>query len=201
MKTRHRRTLIIVTFAIAAVALSLSFAAASRGTQKKQSIAPQQIRQARIARGEYLVRIGGCNDCHTPMIMGPKGPEHDMSRMLAGHPESETLGAPPRLEQGWGWTGSMTNTAFAGPWGISYAKNLTPDRLTGIGIWNEEIFIKTIRSGRHWGVSRPILPPMPWQNYAAATDEDLKAIFAYLQSIKPVKNEVPEPVIAPRPGA
>jgi hypothetical protein len=93
------------------------------------------------------------------------------------------------------WTGAATNTAFAGPWGISYAANLTPDRLTGIGIWNEEVFVKTIRSGRHWGVARPILPPMPWQNVAGLTDEDLSSVYAYLRSIQPVRNQVPDAVL------
>jgi hypothetical protein len=97
------------------------------------------------------------------------------------------------------WTGAGTNTAFAGPWGVSYTANLTPDRLTGIGIWNEEVFIKTIRTGRHWGVSRPILPPMPWQNVRGLRDDDLRAVFAYLRSIPPVHNQVPDAIIAPPP--
>ena len=96
----------------------------------------------------------------------------------------------------WAWSGAVTNTAFAGPWGISYAFNLTPDKNTGIGIWTEDIFIKTIRNGRHWGVARPILPPMPWQNIREMTDEDLRAVFAYLRSIPPVNNKVPDAVIA-----
>jgi hypothetical protein len=141
-------------------------------------------------RGEYLVTIGGCNDCHTPFKMGPKGPEPDMSRMLSGHPEDVKLSKAPKLEGGWGWSGAAVNTAFSGPWGTSYTMNLTPDSLTGIGTWTEEIFMNTIRSGKHWGTSRPIMPPMPWFNYAKATDEDLKAIYAYLRTIPPVHNSI-----------
>ncbi|HKR66896.1 MAG TPA: diheme cytochrome c-553, partial [Thermoanaerobaculia bacterium] len=96
----------------------------------------------------------------------------------------------------WLWSGAVTNTAFAGPWGVSYARNLTPDQVTGIGIWSEEMFIKTIRTGRHWGVSRPILPPMPWFNYRKMTDEDLKSVYAYLRTIKPVHNDVPDAIVA-----
>jgi hypothetical protein len=129
--------------------------------------------------------------------MGPNGPEPDRTRMLSGHPESLVMPPPPKLPKGpWVWTAAGTNTAFAGPWGVSYAANLTPDRVTGIGIWNEETFIKTIRTGRHWGVSRPILPPMPWQNVRGLTDDDLKAVYAYLRSIPAVKNQVPDAIVA-----
>jgi cytochrome c len=84
-------------------------------------------------------------------------------------------------------------TAWTGPWGVSYTANLTPDP-SGLGAWNEDIFINTMRTGKHWGQGRPILPPMPWFNYAKMTDDDLKAVFAYLQSIPPVHNHVPQPV-------
>jgi hypothetical protein len=90
--------------------------------------------------------------------------------------------------------GAVTSTAFAGPWGVSFAANLTPDNNTGIGIWPEELFIKTLRTGRHWGTSRPILPPMPWTAFRNMTDDDLKAVYAYLRTIKPVTNHVPAPV-------
>ena len=85
-----------------------------------------------------------------------------------------------------------TNTAFSGPWGVSYTFNLTPEPNTGLGIWTEEMFVRTIRTGRHMGVSRPINPPMPWPAYRNATDEDLKAIYAYLRTIKPIVNHVPD---------
>jgi mono/diheme cytochrome c family protein len=181
---------------VAAIA-SVAIVAGAAATAKNEPAPKGGAQAARIKRGEYLVTIGGCNDCHTPLKMGAHGPEPDFSRALSGHPEKFVLAAPPKLgDGGWMWSGAATNTAFAGPWGISYARNLTPDEVTGIGIWTEEMFIKTLRTGRHWGVSRPILPPMPWQNYARATDEDLKSIYAYLRSLKPIRNEVPEAVIA-----
>jgi mono/diheme cytochrome c family protein len=149
-----------------------------------------------VERGKYLVTIGGCNDCHTPFKMGENGPEPDLTRMLSGHPESVVITAAPTIEgdSRFIWAGVMTNTAFAGPWGVSFARNLTPDENTGIGVWDEQIFMNTIRNGRHWGVARPILPPMPWFNYAKMTDDDLKAVFAYLRSIPPIHNRIPEPL-------
>jgi mono/diheme cytochrome c family protein len=153
--------------------------------------------QARVARGGYLVNSIGCSDCHTPWKMGPNGPEPDMSRMLSGHPESYKITAPAAAPDGEWRHGAVmgpTMTSFSGPWGVSFAANLTPDRNTGLGIWTEEMFVKAIRTGKHWGVSRPILPPMPWQNFRNLTDDDLKAVFAYLRSIPPVVNHVPDPL-------
>jgi len=161
--------------------------------------AEQHVSDAnKVERGKYLVTIGGCNDCHTPFKLGPNGPEPDMTRMLSGHPQSLVM--PPAVtSKEWAWAGAVTNTAFSGPWGTSYAFNLTPDEHTGIGIWTEDIFIKTIRTGRHWGVSRPILPPMPWFNYRQMTDDDLRSVYAYLRSIPAVRNRVPDAVIAEAP--
>lgn len=147
--------------------------------------------ESAVERGKYLVEFGGCNHCHTPMKEGPKGPESDMSRMLSGHPEGAKLPPPPKGEGPWGITVSNTFTAWSGPWGTTYTMNITPDSLTGIGTWTEDIFVKTIRTGKHWGTSRPIMPPMPWENYAKLPDEDLKAIYAYLRTIPPIRNQVP----------
>ena len=149
-----------------------------------------------IERGKSIVWSVGCNDCHTPKKIGPRGPELDTSRLLSGHRETPELPPPPALAPGpWGIVTNMELTAWSGPWGVSYARNLTPDENTGMGIWTEEMFIKALRTGRHMGVSRQILPPMPWEVYGRLPDEDLKAVYAYLRSIPPVHNRVPEPVI------
>jgi len=149
----------------------------------------------RLARGKYLVTVAGCNDCHTPWKMGPNGPEPDMSRMLSGHPEQLEMPPAPKLPEGpWVVTVGATNTAWSGPWGVSFTANLTPDRETGLGKWTQRNFTETIRTGRHMGRGRPILPPMPIPMYKHFTDADLEAIFAYLQSIPAVKNRVPEPL-------
>lgn len=153
-----------------------------------------------VARGKHLVESMGCNDCHTPWIMGPNGPEPDMSRELQGHPGDTQLPPPPAAAGPWTMSTTADMTAWAGPWGISYTRNLTPHKDNGLGEWTEQQFIDTLRTGRRQGRGREVLPPMPWQAYGKATDEDLKAIFAYLKSLPPSANKVPEPVIAPPPG-
>ncbi len=152
-----------------------------------------------VARGKYLVELGGCHDCHTPKKMTAAGPAPDLSLALSGQRAglpaapvpAGVLGPAPTQ-----WI-AMTNadqTAWAGPWGVSFAANLTPDKVTGLGNWTVEQFIKTVRTGKHLGVGRAILPPMPVQGMAAITDGDLKAMFAYLRSIKPISNPVPAPI-------
>ena len=155
---------------------------------------PRDAKAAKVARGKYLVSVIGCSDCHTPLKMGPKGPEPDLARFLSGHPAHANFPPPPKLAPG-PWFATMGSmTAWSGPWGISYSANLTPDQNTGLGIWTEDMFIKTLRTGKHFGVARDLLPPMPWQNFGQMTDEDLKAVYAYLCTIPPVNNRVPEPV-------
>jgi len=151
---------------------------------------------SQIEYGHHLVQIAGCNDCHTPKKMTATGPAPDMTLLLSGHPAAAPV---PDVDhaamesKGLAVTNDMT--AWVGPWGTSYAANLTPDE-TGIGHWTETQFIRALREGKFKGLpdSRPLLPPMPWQNYASMKDEELKAIFAYLQSVKPVHNIVPPPV-------
>jgi mono/diheme cytochrome c family protein len=182
---------------VAGAMVSMTVVASSYGSRPAKVVDQTAVQKAaQIKRGEYLVTIGGCNDCHTPWIMGKEGhPVPDMSRALSGHPRQFKIEKQARLEgDRWGFAGAMTNTAFSGPWGVSFAANLTPDRNTGIGIWTPEIFRATIRNGRHWGVARPLLPPMPWFNYRKMTDEDLNAVFAYLRTLKPIDNEVPTPL-------
>ena len=149
-----------------------------------------------ISKGKYLVNLGGCNDCHSPKIMTKMGPVPDTTHLLSGHPENEVLGPLDTKASSSGkWiltSGDLT--AWVGPWGISYTQNLTPDPETGLGNWTPELFIKAMRTGKHMGVGRPILPPMPWQSFGHLKDEDLKAIFAYLQSLPAIHNRVPDPV-------
>ena len=148
-----------------------------------------------VARGKYLVNTSACHDCHTPKIMTPNGPEFDTTRLLSGHPASDPK---PKVNQdaleNWILFGQDLTSA-AGPWGVSFAANLTSDD-TGIGNWTEEQFFRAIRKGKYKGLegSRDLLPPMPWQVYRGMTDADLKAIYAYLQSTKPIANIVPGPI-------
>jgi len=154
------------------------------------STAAQAKAMTPVERGKYLVNIGGCNDCHTPLKMGDKGPEPDMTKLLSGSPEGMVMKSP-KLDMPWMAAGSATMTAWAGPWGVSYSKNLTPDT-SGLGKWDEATFILAMRSGKHMGNGRPIMPPMPADAIGRLQDDDLKAVFAYLQSIPPVKNTPPE---------
>ncbi len=162
-------------------------------------------KQAKIDRGHYLVNVIGCNDCHTPWKMGENGPEPDMSRMLSGHPKQMVMPPAPQLPEGpWLASFAATNTAWAGPWGVSFTRNLTPDTDTGLGTWTEQEFINTLRNGRERGIGRELQPPMPWPAYGLATDEDLAAIFAYLRSIPAISNRPPDnipPPAAPAAGA
>ena len=154
-----------------------------------------------VQRGEYLVTGSGCGDCHTPLKMGPSGSEPDRARLLSGHPEALVMPPAPKLPPGpWLGTFAGTLTAWAGPWGVSFTADLTPDAETGLGKWMAQTFIDTMRSGRVMGRGRQVLPPMPYGALGHLTDDDLKAIFAYLQSIPRLSNHVPDP-IAPQEAA
>lgn len=190
---RHPTTTFLLVLAMAAFSGALLRAVSpARGTA-----AAEEQQKTRIERGAHLVRTMGCNDCHTPMKMGPRGPEPDMARALTGHPQEVILPAAPPPSGPWIGHIAATGTAFAGPWGVSFTANLTPDPETGLGKWTEDMFIATMRTGRHQGKGRPVLPPMPVQILAALEDEDIKSVFAYLQSLTPVKNRVPAPVDPP----
>lgn len=186
------------TTAKIAIVLSLLGAALLLITCAQSNSGDKPLTQEQLVkRGEYLVNLGGCNDCHSPKRFGPKGPEPDPSILLSGHPANAPVPEMlPGLPNPQGWMGACNAhmTAWLGPWGVSFASNLTPDPQTGMGEWDEESFISTLRTGQHLGMGRDILPPMPWQSIGQATDEDLKAIFAYLQSIPAVPNLVPGPI-------
>jgi mono/diheme cytochrome c family protein len=150
-----------------------------------------------VARGKYLAGVLACDDCHTPKIMTAQGPDLDMSRRFMGHPGDEVYQVANKKEMTLKENVAVFSagmTAIAGPWGVSYAANLTPDE-TGTGNWTEAQFLKAIKEGKTKGLdgTRPILPPMPWQVYRNLTDEDLKAIYAFLRTVKPQKNVVPNP--------
>lgn len=158
----------------------------------------QKPAQDPVKRGEYLVAAMGCNDCHSPKIMTDHGPVPDPARLLSGHPAAEPLAEIPAKDVVRSGQWVMFNpslTAGAGPWGITYAANLTPDE-TGLGSWSFAQFKKALVEGKYKGLDggRMLQPPMPWPNYRNMTDDDLQAMFAYLQSLPPIKNKVPEPV-------
>ena len=193
----------MTTHRFATAALALTGAALATLIATASAPAPQARPAAATHRtpvelGGYLVSSMGCHDCHTPWKLGPRGPEPDMSRALTGHPEDLKMPPAPALPPGpWIASFAATNTAWAGPWGVSFTANLTPDKETGLGDWTEAQFIAAIRTGKHQGKGRAILPPMPYPAYANLVDEELKAIWAYLRSLAPVKNRVPQPIDPP----
>ncbi|MCY2688710.1 c-type cytochrome [Salinimicrobium sp. TH3] len=155
-------------------------------------VTPEQ----KIERGKYLVTTIGCADCHSPKQPGARGPEELKGLELSGFQQGQELPAvdmaslPPGFMV---FNGDLT--AGIGPWGTSFAANITSDE-TGIGNWTEEQFKTAMRKGKFKGLEngRDLLPPMPWFNFAHLTDEDLEAMFAYLKSTRPVENVVPAPI-------
>ena len=182
-RSRCSRYLALV---IASLSLSLS-------SPSGDAVAQPTAGDETVAAGERLVALLDCNVCHSPKVFTAEGPRPDPSRLLSGHPSDEKLAPVPGGlidPQGWGGVFSNGMTAWSGPWGTTFGTNLTPDPETGIGDWTEDIFSDAMRTGAHVGGARPVLPPMPV--YDQLTDEELHAIFSYLQSIKPVGNPVPE---------
>jgi mono/diheme cytochrome c family protein len=195
MKKREIATtsLIILVAVVLTAILATASVGANQSTPSKSAAVA-----TKVERGGYLVWAMGCNDCHTPWKMGQKGPEMDFSRRLSGHPADLKMPAPPAIPPGpWGMVAASTMTAWAGPWGVSFTANLTPDKETGLGDWTEEQFIATMKTGRHQGKGRPLLPPMPYFNLRELNDEDIKSVFAYLQSLPPINNRVPQPIDPP----
>lgn len=99
----------------------------------------------------------------------------------------------PKAQGPWLWGGAATNTAFWGPWGVSYAANLSSDKAQGIGAWTDSMFINAMRRGKQMGGGRPLLPPMLWPAVGQLNDRDLQAMLAYLKSEPPIQNSVPPP--------
>jgi mono/diheme cytochrome c family protein len=191
MKKTTLTTGIVASLCIAATIITYAVTKTNESESK-----PKPMTQAeKVKRGEYLVNSIGCDDCHSPKRMGAHEPEIIPELRFSGAPSSGKL--PPvnteEIKKGW-MMFAPDLTSAAGPWGQSYAANISGDA-TGIGNWKEEQFIKAIREGKSKGLdgTRPLLPPMPWFVYKNMTDDDLKSIFAYLKTTKPVHNVVPQP--------
>lgn len=179
----------VLLLLVVLVSLGIAYTVAAAAVE----IAPPD-RAAEIERGRYLVTGFGCADCHSPWIVGARGPEPDPARYLAGHPAEMQLPPAPEPTGPWLVSAAATNTAWAGPWGVSFTANLTPDEETGLGRWTAEDFIAALRNGRHQGRGRELLPPMPFAAIRTLSDVDLRAMFAYLRSIPALENRVPEPL-------
>jgi mono/diheme cytochrome c family protein len=157
----------IALILVATVAVSCSGKKAESPTGEAGNGAAATGSMTPLQRGEILAYTSGCHDCHTP---GTFYGAPDFERQLSGS------------ELGW-----------QGPWGVTYARNLTPDPETGLGTWTDDEIIRALRSGVRKDGS-PILPPMPWQNFARMPAEDMSALIAYLRSVPAVKHAPPERV-------
>lgn len=177
------------------VAMGLTLVSCS-DLAKTEVIEPTDLSQEeQIKRGAYLVNTSGCHDCHSPKVMTPNGPEPDADKLLSGYRADMPL-PEIKTEALKDWVlFNHEQTSAVGPWGVSFAANITSDE-TGIGNWTEYQFLTALKKGKYKGLegSRPLLPPMPWQVYRNMNDGDLKAIFTYLKSTKPVRNIVPAPI-------
>src|SRR5215468_6706522 len=159
---RHQRMIPAALLAAPLIALAIASCSKPATQETTTAAAPEDS----VARGRYLVTICSCNDCHTP---GALYGVPDSSRRLSGS------------EVGWG-----------GPWGVSYARNLSPDSTTGIGTWTSEQIVNAIRTGQRPDGSHVLLPPMPWQDFSHLNDKDAYAIAAYLKTIPAVSHKVPD---------
>lgn len=120
----------------------------------------------KVQYGAYLVNAAVCSECHTPM--GPQGP--DRSKVFAG------------------------GFVFEPPMFKVAVSNITPDTATGIGGWTEEMFLSKFKNNssdevvnKYPGRANTI---MPWNMYGKMKEDDLKAIYAYLRTVKPIRNKV-----------
>lgn len=177
--------------------ITLATIASCTSTAKQEATIPIS-RDSLVRRGAYLVRIAGCEDCHSPKTMTPMGPVPDSTRRFSGHRENLSMPDVPKTVFANGWVLiNAENTALATPGFVSFSANISSDT-TGIGTWTFEQFKTAMTKGKYKGLpeGRDLLPPMPWPNYAGMSEEDLEAIFTFLQSTKPVHNIVPHPIPA-----
>ncbi len=171
------------TFFRTALLGSLALGMAGLAAQSRPSRAPAPSAR-QIERGRYLATIGACNDCHSPKTDAAQTP--DPKRPFSGRPQTTMAPSqnPKEIHA------SLDLTAWSGPWGVSYGANLTPDAETGLKKrYTEASFIRTLRTGKK-PEGEDLLPPMPWALYKMMSDEDLKALYAYLQTIPAIRNNV-----------
>jgi hypothetical protein len=160
---------------------ALTFIGAACAFNSSQETIPADWEQTSyIERGNYLVNyLGHCAGCHTPLA--PNG-ESDMNLYLSGVP-SKYAGTK---------VGRSQVAGFPGPRGARfYAKNLTPDPETGLGRWSEEQFVQTFKNGVRSDGTKYAVSPMEWNIYANMKEEDVRAMYRYLRTIKAIPNKVP----------
>ncbi len=146
------------------IPISLAYPAPALQASVDGNVRPPET--DKVKYGEYLVNAADCGTCHTPFVKG----QPDFSRMFAG--------------------GNFFN---AGTFKVNTA-NITPDSTSGLGTWTEERFLNKFtqyREEKNYTTDPgPMNTIMPLTLYAGMTDDDLKAIYAYFRTVKPVKQVV-----------
>lgn len=176
----------------------LAYSCNQAGVVKNEVVASKEPDSMKlIQRGKYLVsEIGTCGDCHSPRIIKNGIAVFDSTRLYSGFPSDRPIPEINTDETSKGYIVAFQDfTSVSGPWGTSFAANITSDP-SGIGTWSFEQFETALRHGKYKGFmdGRPMLPPMPWENFRSLPDEDLKAMFYFLKSTQPVRNIVPAPI-------
>jgi mono/diheme cytochrome c family protein len=163
MSTRYRQ---FASRLLAVASITVGATSCSKGPEPTSTMSAAAADTVATAEhGAYLATIAGCHDCHTP---GAFYGQPDFQRALSGS------------ELGW-----------MGPWGTSYARNLTPDQETGIGAWSEDDIIRALQTGKRPDGS-DLRPPMPWPDFAHMNRRDVRSLAMYLKSIVPVSHKVPD---------
>lgn len=181
------------------IALSIFLCSCQNNKDKESSTTNEPVQtESSIEKGKYLVEVMDCTSCHTPKVFTPNGPVPDPERLFGGYDASQPFPelSEDELEIAKKWVLFYPDlTAAIGPWGVSFAGNISSSD-TGIGTWTYDQFKRAITEGKFKGLenSRTLQPPMPWQAYGTLKDEDIKAIYDYLKSTKPVHNIVPAPM-------
>ncbi len=169
---------ILIIFAILFISLLASL---SQEFYAEEQVPAQWEQKSYVERGNYLVNhLGECLGCHTPR--GRKG-GLDMKLVLSGVPAkfAGRKGGPPHI------------AGFRGPRGSRYySKNITPDRETGIGKWSEDQFVRALKTMTRPDGTKYDHSQMNWEIYMNMREEDMRAMYRYLKTIKPIKNKVPK---------
>jgi hypothetical protein len=190
----------VSTYFVLALVLSAALVEGCKKNAPRSAALNPVYTAAQVTKGAKLVDEWKCNYCHTPELKGPGGkPIPNPDKLLSGHPQDEkipgiadmVIASPEYME----FLDNLPNTVWASNDTLVFASNLTPDDATGIGTWSAGQFVATLRSGKHMGLGRRVLYPMPWQELATLPDSDLTSIYAYLRTIKRVKNKVPPPIV------
>lgn len=180
-----------ITFFSFCLIFSSIFLVSCDQVKRSTGYSPQQIDV-----GKTLVLEGRCNFCHTPYS---DAIDEQVENMLSGHPSGSEIPDIPDVPVGsqeWmEFVANLDSTVWIDGDTVVFSANITPDKKTGIGSWSEETFITTIRTGKHPGWKRDLKKPMPWLDYAKLSNNQLISIYAYLMSIKPVNNRVPDPIM------